>query len=210
MITVLLSFPVTYLLLRQRISTYACLVGGTFLQSFCPLALLWTSYGSTLAFVVIMAFGEAIWSPRLYEYSTMVAPEGFEGTFVAVAFVPQYVSAGVVGVSSGVLLDTFVPDRDTLEPGEQMRPHMLWGIVAAASFVTPLMLVCLRSSLFGEEPTLASSPRAAVTTAPGTGGGRGRGKYATMQGSDMDMVAADEGGGAAELPEEDDSEGILE
>ena len=134
-ITVLLSFPVTYLLLRQRVSTYACLVGGTFLQSFCPLALLWTSYGSTLAFVVIMAFGEAIWSPRLYEYSTMVAPEGFEGTFVAVAFVPQYVSAGVVGVSSGVLLDTFVPDRDTLEPGEQMRPHMLWGIVAAASFV---------------------------------------------------------------------------
>ena len=29
-----------------------------------------------------MALGESIWSPRLYEYSTMVAPEGFEGTFV--------------------------------------------------------------------------------------------------------------------------------
>ena len=27
-------------------------------------------------FVVMMALGEAIWSPRLYEYSTMVAPEG--------------------------------------------------------------------------------------------------------------------------------------
>ena len=27
-------------------------------------------------------------SPRLYEYSTMAAPEGFEGTFVAVTSVP--------------------------------------------------------------------------------------------------------------------------
>ena len=44
-----------------------------------------------------MAMGDAIWSPRLYEYSTMIAPEGYEGTFVAVTFVPQYVAAGVVG-----------------------------------------------------------------------------------------------------------------
>ena len=64
--------------------------------------------------------GEAIWSPRLYEYSTMIAPEGYEGTFVAVAFVPQYVSAGVVGVTSGYLLDRYVPEE--LEPGEERQP----------------------------------------------------------------------------------------
>ena len=69
----------TFLLLRWRASTYRSLVGGTLLQSFCPLALIWSSYGNTLAFVVIMALGEAIWSPRLYEYSTMVGPEGYEG-----------------------------------------------------------------------------------------------------------------------------------
>ena len=66
-ITVALSFPATYLLLRTRASTFRSLVLGTFLQSFCPLALLWSSYGNTLAFVVLMACGEAIWSPRLYE-----------------------------------------------------------------------------------------------------------------------------------------------
>lgn len=77
-ITVLLSFPVTFLLLRTRASTFTSLVGGTLLQSFCPIALVWTSYANALAFVVIMAAGEAIWSPKLYEYSTMVAPEGCE------------------------------------------------------------------------------------------------------------------------------------
>ena len=58
-----MSFPVTFLLLRHRISTYASLVGGTLLQSFCPLALLWSSYANTLGFVVLMASlapGEAV------------------------------------------------------------------------------------------------------------------------------------------------------
>jgi len=197
-ITVLMSFPVTYLLLRHRTSTFACLVGGTLLQSFCPLALMWTSYESTLLFVLIMALGEAIWSPRLYEYSTMVAPEGFEGTFVAVAFVPQYVSAGVVGVTSGYLLDTYVPED--LEPGEVRRPELLWGMVALASFSTPLVLSCFKSALFSEEPTLP--PVALSTTAPRTGpsGERRRGRYAMAAladapmelAMDMEMAAADE------------------
>jgi hypothetical protein len=153
-ITVSMSFPVTYLLMRHRTSTYASLVGGTLLQSFCPLALMHTSYGSSLAFVTIMALGESIWSPRLYEYSTMVAPEGYEGTFVAVTFVPQYVSAGVVGVTSGYLLDRYVPDDEEMEPGMERRPDIMWGMIAAASFSSPILLHIFRHRLFGEEPTL--------------------------------------------------------
>ena len=181
--TVLLSFPVTFVLLRRRISTSDALIYGTLLQSFCPVALMYTSYGATFLFVAIMALGEAIWSPRLYEYSTMVAPEGFEGTFVAVAFVPQYVSAGVVGVTSGYLLDTYVPDPATLEPGEVMRPAMLWGMVAAASLVTPLVLSLVKDRLFGDEPTLPNAPP--VVTHRASNAGSGRGRYA------MALPAAD-------------------
>ena len=64
-------------------------------------------------------------------------------------FVPQYVSAGVVGVSSGYLLSTYVPEE--LEPGQQRRPELLWGLVAAASFLSPLLLVLFRSCLVREE-----------------------------------------------------------
>jgi len=66
-----------------------------------------------------------------------------------VTFVPQYVSAGVVGVSSGYLLSTYVPEE--LEPGQQRRPELLWGLVAAASFLSPLLLVLFRSCLVREE-----------------------------------------------------------
>ena len=177
-ITVLLSFPATFVLLRYRASTYASLVAGTLLQSFCPIALMWSSYGNTLAFVVIMAMGEAIWSPRLYEYSTMVAPEGYEGTFVAVAFVPQYVSAGIVGVTSGYLLDRYVPEE--LEPGEIRRPDCLWGAIAAASFVTPLLLVLLKQRLFVEEPTLQTDAHSVAVRRGPSGKGRG-GSYAMAE-----------------------------
>ena len=64
-------------------------------------------------------------------------------------FVPQYVSAGVVGVSSGYLLSTYVPEE--LEPGQQRRPELLWGLVAAASFLSPLLLVLFRSCLVRAE-----------------------------------------------------------
>ncbi len=216
-LTVLLSFPVTFLLLRHRVSTFACLVGGTVLQSFCPLALTYTSYEATLLFVCIMALGEAVWSPRLYEYSTMVAPEGFEGTFVAVAFVPQYVSAGVVGITSGVLLDTYVPE--TLEPGEVRRPEILWGLIALASFSTPIALCCLKGQLFGDEPSLhADVQTTAAHASPVRRAGEARrGKYAmaamdsTMDSAmDVEMIAAAEEVAAEESAAEADAAGRAE
>jgi len=204
-VTVALSFPTTFLLLRARTSTYGALVAGTLLQSFCPLALLWTSYGNTLAFVLIMAAGEAIWSPRLYEYSTMIAPEGYEGTFVAVAFVPQYVSAGVVGVTSGYLLDRYVPEE--LEPGEERQPYMLWGFVAAASFVTPLLLVLLKSRLFANEPTLPSQAQHQGPNGHGTPASpRASGQHGTysIAFADVEAEAEAEAEAGAELDGESD------
>ena len=217
-ITVLLSFPITFLLLRTRASTYASLVGGTLLQSFCPLALLWSSYGNTLGFVIIMALGEAIWSPKLYEYSTMVAPEGYEGTFVAVAFVPQYVSAGIVGVTSGYLLDRYVPSDEDLAPGAQRQPHMLWGMIAAASFVTPMMLACLKRRLFHGEPEAlppdttrppdtASDTRRAGARTGGGGGGGGAGRKSRAGGGAYALGAAAEDGDGNDEDEDEDDDG---
>ena len=201
-ITVLLSFPVTYFLLQKRASTFASLVGGTLLQSFCPLALvLGSSYANSVAFVIFMALGEAIWSPRLYEYSTMVAPDGFEGTFVAVTFVPQYVSAGIVGVESGYLLEHYVPEECERPECEYRRPWMLWGVVAAASFLSPALLALFRSRLFGEEPTLQHDV-ATVAAKRGPRTGR-RGSKMTTYG----MVAADEDSPDVSIADEDEEGG---
>ena len=176
--TVLLSFPLTYLLLRYRVSTFATLVGGTLLQSFCPLALLSSTYAANLVFVLVMAAGEAVWAPRLYEYSTMVAPYGYEGTFVAVTFVPQYVSAGAVGFESGLLLERYVPDPD-LYPDAPLRPDLMWAIISIMAFITPLLLMLFKDCMFAEEPTLQQDAQsvACKAAAPSSPRRKGDGAY---------------------------------
>ena len=82
----------------------------------------------------------------------MAAPEGYEGTFVAITFVPQYISAGLVGVMSGHLLDAYVPDDEHVAAGEVRQPAMMWTIITITSFATPLLLLLAQRFLFTEEP----------------------------------------------------------
>ena len=128
-------------------------------------------------------------TPLLVPFSLLPSLLADEGTFVAVAFVPQYVSAGVVGITSGYLLDRYVPE--TLAPGEVRRPEMLWGIVAFASFVTPILLVFLKTKLFVEEPTLQTDTQSvAVRRGPSGSKGRAHGKYAMAIGGESELTEA--------------------
>ena len=43
-----------------------------------------------MLFVVCLSLGEAIWSPRWYDYSMSVAPEGREGIWTALASAPLF------------------------------------------------------------------------------------------------------------------------
>ena len=112
---------------------------------------------------------------------------------------PQYVSAGIVGVTSGYLLDRYVPE--TLDEGEVRRPDLLWGAVAAASFVTPLLLKLFRSRLFETvEPTLQTDTQSVAVRRGPSGNVRAHGRYAmalpevTPEGTarDSELAAADE------------------
>lgn len=45
---------------------------------------------ATMLFVVFLSLGEAIWSPRWYDYSMSVAPDGREGIWTALASAPLF------------------------------------------------------------------------------------------------------------------------
>merc|ERR1719174_3389383 len=170
---------------------------------------MYTSYATTFAFIVLMAFGEAIWSPRLYEYSTMVAPEGFEGTYVAVTFIPQYLSAAIVGLESGFLLQEFLPMYENED--HPRNPRALWGSIAFMSFLTPAALVVFRRCLFDEEPAskqlAEASKDVAARHAPGRTKSAKRarklGKYAVM-----DEDGEEEGEDGEEGDEEEPTEAV--
>ena len=51
-----------------------------------------TSITSCVLFVVVLSIGEAIWSPRLYDYTMQIAKEGREGTYMALSSAPLFLA----------------------------------------------------------------------------------------------------------------------
>ena len=55
---------------------------------FCALT---TSLWAVILFVVTLSFGEAIWSPRVYDYTISVAPEvGFDVVVTVIVVIDYY------------------------------------------------------------------------------------------------------------------------
>lgn len=60
-------------------------------------------------FVVFFTIGEAIWSPRLMEYTAKIAPKGQEGSYLSLSLLPKFISQPVVALMSGALLSVYAP-----------------------------------------------------------------------------------------------------
>ena len=102
-------------------------------------------YVMILCYVVVLSLGEALWSPRLYEYTAAVAPKGQEASYMALSYLPFFVAKFFVGMFSGVLLATYCP------PSGPRHSEMLWLLIALATMITPLGLVVLRRRIRVQE-----------------------------------------------------------
>ena len=63
---------------------------------------------------MLLSVGEALWSPRLYEYTVIVAPDYEEGTFMAFSHMPTFLATFISGPMSGALLQNFCPAKGPL------------------------------------------------------------------------------------------------
>jgi len=89
-------------------------------------------------FIIILSFGEALYSPRVYEYSAAIAPKGREASYGALSYIPSLASKLLVAIVGGALLAKFCP-----QVGER-HSSMLWLFVALAATVAPIGLVALQ------------------------------------------------------------------
>jgi MFS family permease len=112
---------------------------GSFISAISPFVLaIGTSYTNAIIFVMLLSIGEGIWSPRLYEYSVMIAEKGREGTYMALAAAPMFLATLLTGATSGVLLERFSPENGL------KRPEIMWAIVGLTSFLSPVLMLVLR------------------------------------------------------------------
>ena len=95
-------------------------------------------YLSIFFFTVVLSVGEAIWSPRLFEYAAAIAPKGQEASYMALSVLPYFFAKFGAGSLSGWLLVRYCP-----EVGPRDIATM-WAWVGAMALVTPVGAMVFR------------------------------------------------------------------
>ncbi len=90
-------------------------------------------------FVILLSFGEAFYSPRVYEYAASIAPKGQEASYSALSYVPFLLAKVLIGTFSGFLLESYCPPP----PGVRHSGTM-WLFVGITASIAPLGLIFLR------------------------------------------------------------------
>jgi MFS family permease len=128
---------------------------GAFITAASPLVLcLGSSLPFQLTMIVTLTIGEALWSPRLYEYNLSVAPKGRESTYISLAALPYFVAKLLVGPSAGALLPLFVPEHGP------RNPAALWAIISGVTLLGPIGILFARKWITRKEEP-ATVPAAA-------------------------------------------------
>ena len=97
-------------------------------------------YISLVIFIFFFTIGEAIWSPRLMQFSAEIAPKGKEGAYIALAILPYFVGKGLAGGMSGFLIESYTPASATSFPDHQM----VWMWIGGMAMISPVGLVVFR------------------------------------------------------------------
>lgn len=89
-------------------------------------------------FVIVMSFGEAFYSPRVYEYAAAIAPKGQEASYSALSYIPFLLAKLLVGTVSFELLAKYCP-----EVGER-HSGMMWLVIGLIAAISPVGLLLFR------------------------------------------------------------------
>ena len=100
-------------------------------------------YWPLLIFIFIFTIGEAIWSPRLMQFTAEIAPKGKEGTYIALSILPWFAAKFFVGPMAGLLVKVYTP----FENGHPLPPAsnytMVWVWIGGIALLTPVTLFLL-------------------------------------------------------------------
>jgi dipeptide/tripeptide permease len=123
----------------RKYPPYPVIVIGAMLSALSVFALAFsTTVAASVTFIVVLSLGEALWSPRLYEYTATVAPRGREASYMGLSEVPLFLAKPVVGFMSGALLETYCPatgPRDSTS---------MWWIVGLSTIAAPTAMLAWR------------------------------------------------------------------
>ena len=98
---VIVLVPLFTLLTTKRHPFFSILVGSFCIAIGSFVFMFGASFWIAVGFVIIVSVGESFAAPRMTEYSASIAPEGREGTYLALSHAPMFLGK-ILGGFSGV------------------------------------------------------------------------------------------------------------
>lgn len=136
----------TYITDKLNLNFAQVLIIGSIISGISPIfCVMSTSVWATVMWLLLLSVGEAIWSPKLIEFSISIAPEGREGTYLSLSQAPLFLAKLPIGGLSGWLLQTYEPEK-----GDH-NPRMMWFIICLTTLLPSLILILCRPFLIKEE-----------------------------------------------------------
>lgn len=128
-------------LLTRHVDSFNMILVGSFVSALSPFWIcIGAHYWTVIMFMVTLSVGEAVYSPRVYEYTMEVSGRGVEGLYSSLSTAPLFSVKLLVGGMSGWLLTNFMPADDP----DARNGAMLWGIVGLTSLSSPLLMLLFR------------------------------------------------------------------
>ena len=87
---------------------------------------------------IVFSFGEAFYSPRVYEYAVSIAPKGQEASYASLSAVPLLMGKAINSAAFAGLLTAYCPAEGPRDPGK------MWLIAGCLVLVAPVALLLLR------------------------------------------------------------------
>jgi len=121
--------------ITSRMNAYKVILYGSFIAAGSVFILgLGESIVYIVLFQVVLSIGEAIYSPRVYDYTASIAPPGREASYMAYSKAPMFFAKVATGPASGFLLLHLCPEQ-----GER-NTELMWIIVGISTIISPITL----------------------------------------------------------------------
>ncbi|MCX6108384.1 MAG: MFS transporter [Proteobacteria bacterium] len=112
------------------------------------------AYWPLILFIACFTIGEAIWSPRLMQFTVEIAPKGKEGSYLALSVLPFFAAKFVVGPMSGLLVKVYTPASEAINSagekistvGDLSHHYMVWIWIGSMALLSPIGLLIFKKS----------------------------------------------------------------
>ena len=95
---------------------------------------------SLVIFIMVFTVGEAVWSPRLMQFSAEIAPRGKEGAYIALAMLPYFLGKAGAGVLSEQMTARYFTDNQVIFSNHDVA----WLWIGGMAAISPIGLVIFR------------------------------------------------------------------